>query len=225
VRRHEVIGLGFIGVLTAGAAAASLSAIARDARNGNPDPWWAYLIPLGIVLGLAGTVFVVLRITRAQNLLAAELDAPRDRRDDAGDEPSLEQVHPLFGRIDYQPSRGWKNAQFELWNRSNVVLLLAADASGPTPMQEKAFVSFRDARERLLPMCLTAVAAERAGTGRPSGVAVISALSIPSLLASDARNRTSGLWTLWFDYEGEDHWSYGVQSSDDWATIRGFAED
>jgi len=55
----------------------SFLAIAADARGGNPDPWWAYLIGPGIGLALGGLFFFVVIKGRVANRRAAERDAAR----------------------------------------------------------------------------------------------------------------------------------------------------
>jgi hypothetical protein len=90
--------------------------------------------------------------------------------------------------------------------------------------QEVAFRLLRDHQARLLPECFAEVASKRVETERPAGNAILSALSIPALGANGPAG-TGELWTIWFDYEDEEHCGYGVQSSDGWRTLEGFAED
>jgi hypothetical protein len=132
--------------------------------------------------------------------------------------------HPLFGPIAFTTGRGWERKDFEFWGFRDLHLMIDAGADGPTSEQENAFQRLRERRVELLPKCLDAVALRRAETERPSGAAVVSAISIPAM---DTRGpgKTGQRWTIWFDYEDEEHWSYGVQSDDNWRTLWGFAED
>lgn len=132
--------------------------------------------------------------------------------------------HPLFGKIEFRRGHGWQRAEFEFWGFSGVQLLLDADEKGPTRAQETAFLRLRDGEAELRPRCLAAIAVQRAETERPPGPASVSTLSIPAL-DGHGPGSPGQLWTIWFEYEGEEHWSYGVQSVDDWCTITGFAED
>jgi hypothetical protein len=129
--------------------------------------------------------------------------------------------HPSFGRISYSRHDAWRNRAFELWEYSNVDLLIDAPFAGPSSAQEEAFLRFRASRSTLLPRCLDAVAAVRRAMPLPAGELVVTGLSIPSL----ADVRGGKLWTLWFDCVGDEHFFYGVQSEDDWQTLAGFADD
>jgi hypothetical protein len=132
--------------------------------------------------------------------------------------------HPLFGAIIFTPGRGWERKDFDFWGFRGVQLMIDAGPDGPNPAQEAAFRRLHDRQAQLLPQCLAEVASRRAETERPLGEAFLSTLSIPAL-GPDGPAATGDLWTIWFDYQGEEHWMYGVQSSDDWRTIAGFAED
>ena len=138
--------------------------------------------------------------------------------------PPLNQEHPIFGAITYTAGKGWESEGLELWGFHDVYLMIDAEADGPTPLQEAAFVRLRDSRDTLLPRCLALVDEERARTAGAPGVAFVTAVSVPALGGSGL-GQTGDLWTLWFDYEGEEHWSFGVQSTNDWRTLAGFAED
>jgi hypothetical protein len=137
---------------------------------------------------------------------------------------TLVREHPLFGAISFTPGHGWERTDFTFWGFRGVQLLIDAGPDGPTTAQGTAFRRLHDQQAQLLPQCLAEVASRRAETERPPGDAFLSTLSIPAL-GSDGPALTGDLWTIWFDYEGEEHWMYGVQSSDDWRTFAGFAED
>jgi hypothetical protein len=102
--------------------------------------------------------------------------------------------------------------------------MIDAPDTGPTPHQEDAFRTLIDGADVLLPRLLAAVASKREETQRPPGRAYPRAISVPAL-DSRGPGGTGGLWTIWFDYENEAYWSYGVQSNDDWTTVSAFAED
>lgn len=136
--------------------------------------------------------------------------------------PPPEMDHPLFGHLVYLERDGcWQNEDFHLWGASGIDLWLDGEPDGPTAAQESAFRRFRDAGEDLLPRCLEALAGLRREMGLPDGRFTIRGLKIPALDDSD----DGGLWTLWLDCVGDDHFWYGVQSDDDWRTIAPFAED
>ena len=135
--------------------------------------------------------------------------------------PPLELDHPLFGHLVFSKHDGWQNKHLSLWGTADVDLLLDAGPAGPTAEQEAAFTRFRDAREQLLPRCLTALGQMRQQMKVPVSAFTISGLTIPPLDDS----RAGRLWTLWFDCEGDDHYWYGVQTQDEWTTILPFADD
>lgn len=122
--------------------------------------------------------------------------------------------HPTFGAIEFSHHDGWINNNFELWGFKGIALLVNGSEDGPSAEVEAAFRRFETQRDTLLPRCLALVEEERAGWGIAPAKFSISGLTI-----------TPGLWTLWFDLEGDDHFMYGVQTDDDWATLTGFADD
>jgi hypothetical protein len=132
--------------------------------------------------------------------------------------------HAIFGSITYSEGRGWRRDNFSFWGFQAVLLLIDAGPDGPTPEQEAAFLWLRNQQVEVLPRCLVEVESQRSQTmGAAEGLS-LSGLSIPSL-GTAGPARTGQLWTIWFDYDAEDHWSYGVQSDDAWRTIQGYAED
>lgn len=132
--------------------------------------------------------------------------------------------HPLFGRIQHIPALGWENDRFRLWSYTGVLLMIDAPAAGPTGIQEDAFRRFLERRYDVHPRVMTAIAEKRQETTGLAGNPRARAISVPSL-GSSGPVRTGTLWTIWFDYEAEDHWTYGVQTDDDWVSVCGFAED
>jgi hypothetical protein len=132
--------------------------------------------------------------------------------------------HPVFGRLEFTPSRGWSSKEFSFWGFTHVQLLVDASEAGPTEEQEQAFRRLAERQSALLPGLLAAVAEQRERTKRPPGVPAVRTLSVPAL-GSASPARTGSLWTIWFDSPGEEHWGYGVQSTDDWRTFSAFAED
>lgn len=131
--------------------------------------------------------------------------------------------HAVFGTLQYSKHDGWENADFSLWGFDGVQLLIDGGPEGPSPVQEEAFQRFHAARADLLPRCLAAVDEVRAGFEVAKAEFKVTGLTIPSLAADGEPH--DRLWTLWFDLEGDEHFMYGVQSDDDWATIVGFADD
>lgn len=132
--------------------------------------------------------------------------------------------HPVFGRLEFTPSLGWSNNRFTFYGFTPVTLLIDGSDSGPSREQEEAVRRLTEKEAALLPGLLAAVAEKRAETERSPGAPAVSTLSVPAL-ASHGPARTGSLWTIWFEYPDEEHWSYGVQSDDDWLTFRAFAED
>ena len=86
VRIRTIVGAGFIGLITLATIIGAFVAMAADARAGNPDPWWAYVVIMGIGVGLAGLFWFVVSKTRSANKRAALRDAALIRRYDTGEE-------------------------------------------------------------------------------------------------------------------------------------------
>jgi len=137
-------------------------------------------------------------------------------------EPALAIEHPLFGTIRFSKHDGWENAAFSLWGFDGVQLLIDGGPEGPTAAQEEAFVRFEAMRADLLPRCVAAVDEVRVSFEVPKADFRVSGLTIPPLTDGQPHEK---LWTLWFDLEGDEHFMYGVQSDDDWATVVAFADD
>ena len=131
--------------------------------------------------------------------------------------------HALFGTLRYSKHDGWENPDFSLWGFGGVQLLIDGGPEGPTGVQEAAFRRFEASRTELLPRSVAAVDEVRASFEVPSGEFKVSGLTIPAL--TDGGEPHERLWTLWLDLEGDDHFMYGVQTDDDWATIVAFADD
>lgn len=138
-------------------------------------------------------------------------------------EPGPTVEHPVFGALRYSRHDGWENADFSLWGFSGVQLLIDGGPDGPTEVQEVAFRRFEASRSELLPRCVAAVDEVRAGFEVPEGKFRVSGLTIPPLTSGGEPHEK--LWTLWLDLEGDDHFMYGVQTDDEWATVVAFADD
>jgi hypothetical protein len=138
-----------------------------------------------------------------------------------GGAAGLEVEHPVFGWLAWQRTDGWTNPRFALWGFEGVELIVDADEQGPTEAQVAAFRRFDARRESIWKQSLAEVERLRTRLGSARGAVRISGLTIPSLRPERAGN----LWTLWLDLEGDDHFFYGVQTEDDWATLAGFADD
>lgn len=146
------------------------------------------------------------------------LDRLKGKREPA---PAVE--HPLFGALRYSKQDGWENPDFSLWGFGGVQLLIDGGPDGPTETQEAAFRRFEASRAELLPRCVAAVDEVRASFEVPEGEFRVSGLTIPSLTDGGEPHET--LWTLWLDLAGDDHFMYGVQTDDDWASMVAFADD
>jgi hypothetical protein len=136
-------------------------------------------------------------------------------------EPERRIQHPRFGELVFSRPDGWINNDFEFWGFKGIELLIDAGEGGPTREQEQAFRDFEVQQVALLPRCLAEVDKVRRELEVASSTFVISGLTIPSLGASEQDR----LWTLWFDLDGDEHFMYGVQTDDNWATLIGFADD
>jgi hypothetical protein len=99
--------------------------------------------------------------------------------------------------------------------------LVESDDRGPTEAQVVAFRRLHDSKEALLPRCIAALDAMRREMKAPPGQWVISGLTIPQLDGSPSGT----LWTMWFDSKNDDHYMYGIQTDNDWSTLRAFADD
>ena len=86
VRIRTIVGAGFIGLVTLATIIGSFVAMAADARAGNPDPWWAYLVVISLGIALGGLFWFVASKTRSANKRAALRDAALIRRYDTGEE-------------------------------------------------------------------------------------------------------------------------------------------
>ena len=86
VRVRSIVGAGFIGLITLATIILSLFAMATDARAGDPDPWWAYVLMMGVGVGLVGLFWFVVSKARNANKRAALRDAALVRRYDTGEE-------------------------------------------------------------------------------------------------------------------------------------------
>jgi hypothetical protein len=135
--------------------------------------------------------------------------------------PPLRLRHPLFGDITYSKTDGWINDGFTLWGFDGVELLIRANETGPTRIQEEAFINFRAQQQDLLPRCLAEVDKVRRELEIASSAFVISGVAIPSFQPAP----NGHLWTLWFDFSGDDHFMYGIQTDDNWETLTAFADD
>jgi hypothetical protein len=133
--------------------------------------------------------------------------------------------HRIFGRITFSPKQGWENDRFSLWGFDHVLLMVDAPATGPTQLQEESFRRMLNGGDSMLARFVAAISEVRMNLiDHHPGAFLPRAVSVPSL-GSEGPGRTGNLWTIWFDCEGDDHWSYGVQSEDDWATLHAFVED
>lgn len=133
----------------------------------------------------------------------------------------VELEHPDFGRLVHsERQRDWVNRDFTLWGASGLQLVIAGDRSGPTAAQVAAFHELRSTPD-VLRRSLAALAEMPQPEGSSGSTFVLMGLSIPRLDDSESGR----LWNLWFEKEGDDHYLFGVQSTDGWRTIRPYAED
>jgi hypothetical protein len=130
--------------------------------------------------------------------------------------------HPEFGHLRYsERHQSWVNENFAFWGYSGLQLVIDGDASGPTAAQFEALRDMQKARDQLLPRCLSALTALPELEGSVGSTFVLAGLSVPRLDDSE-----SGLlWNLWFDKEGDEHYMFGVQSTDSWRTLQAHVGD
>jgi len=86
VRVRTIAGVAFIGLVTLATIIGAFFAMAADARAGNPDPWWAYVVTVGLGVSLVGLLFFAETKARRANERAALRDAAVVRRYDTGEE-------------------------------------------------------------------------------------------------------------------------------------------
>jgi len=135
--------------------------------------------------------------------------------------PPLRLAHPELGELEFDARlQCWQRDGFEFWGRNDVTLVLDASPAGPTDAQVAEVRRLAAARDELLPRCLAAL--------RPVAddididpQFVVEYLHVPSL---DGTPRGE-LANLGFDLVGDEHYIYGVQTTDRWRTLQAHRDD
>jgi len=131
-------------------------------------------------------------------------------------QPSLDDR--TFGAISMTSEKCWENRAFRFAGTEPVQLLVDGDEGGPTQAQRHFFDELSTRYAELEPRIRQALSAYREDHP-PQERFRLTVIYIPSF-----RDQQSRTWRLWYDLEGEEHFTYGVEMSD-WDRIVPFAED
>ncbi len=128
-----------------------------------------------------------------------------------------------FGLIRFhrRPRPGWENDTFAFGGHTEIQLLLDADEEGPTEVQRKFMRELKARYPDLEPRILAAI---RARFAAEASLADEAKLHLRSIFIPTFDGPEESVWRLWYDPEGQDLLSYGVEMKD-WDTIVPFAED
>jgi hypothetical protein len=135
-----------------------------------------------------------------------------------GREPRSNLDDRTFGAIATTSEGCWENRAFRFAGYEGVQLLVDGDESGPVQAQRHFFDELSARYAELEPRIRQALSAYREDHP-PQERFRLTAIYIP--LFRDQQSRT---WRLWYNLEGEEHFTYGVEMSD-WDHIVPFAED
>jgi len=130
--------------------------------------------------------------------------------------PSLDDR--TFGAISMTSEKCWENRAFRFAGYEGMQLLVDGDEGGPTQAQRHFFEELSARYTELEPRIRQALSAYREDHP-PQEHFRLTAIYVPSF-----REQQSRTWRLWYDLEGEEHFTYGVEMSD-WNRIVPFAED
>jgi hypothetical protein len=134
----------------------------------------------------------------------------------------LELDHPDFGRLVFNPTdHTWSTQHCEFWGVRGLQLVVEGTAAGPSDEQAAAYRQLLAAKDELLPRCQVALASLVIGEPSESSKFDLTGLSVPRLEGTPQTE----LWNLWFYLRGDDHYMYGVQSSDRWQTLKPYRDD
>jgi hypothetical protein len=123
-----------------------------------------------------------------------------------------------FGAISMTSEGCWENRAFHFAGYEGVQLLVGGDENGPAQAQRHFFDDLLARYAELEPRIRQALSAYREDRP-PQERFRLTAIYIPSF--QDQESRT---WRLWYDLEGDEDFTYGVEMSD-WDRIVPFAED
>jgi hypothetical protein len=112
---------------------------------------------------------------------------------------------------------GWMHDDMEFWGFREVAITVDADEAGLRPHQVAEYRRLAGAKDELLPRLLEALRSQET----ESATFVLVGIHIPRLDGTKAGE----LARFWFDRTGDDHYMYGVESSDRWLTMQAHRDD
>lgn len=113
--------------------------------------------------------------------------------------------------------RTWQHSGIEFWGLPQVEISITASDAGPSPEQVAEFGRLSRSKDLLLPRMLGALRTQEA---EPAEFVLVG-LHIPRLDHTPAGE----LGRFWFDRLGDDHFLYGVETTDRWQTLRSYRDD
>jgi hypothetical protein len=137
---------------------------------------------------------------------------PRDRKD------RFNLDDRTFGSISMTSENCWENRAFRFAGYEDVQLLVDGDEGGPTQAQRHFFDELSARYAELEPRIRQAMSAYQEDHPAEERFR-LTAVYIPSF-----RDQASRTWRLWYDLEGDEEFTYGVEMGD-WDRIVPFAED
>ena len=111
----------------------------------------------------------------------------------------------------------WQQSDLEFWGFRSVDLTIDADEAGPSSEQASEYWRLVKAKDSLLPRLFAALQSQEA---EPAHFVLVG-VHIPRLDGSKAGE----LARFWFDRVGDDHFMYGVESTDRWQTMQAHRDD
>lgn len=124
---------------------------------------------------------------------------------------------PDFGRIEEREAGSWEGQAFQLWGHFPIQVLIDAGPGGPSAEQRSFLEALRLDPQGIRAKIEAAVSLEAGKTSARSGSLKMTSVFIP---AAPSRQ----MWRVWYDMEGEDHYSYGAEIVG-WDRVIAFTED
>ena len=110
---------------------------------------------------------------------------------------------PDFGRIAETKAGSWSGDRFQLWGYDSIQVMIDADRRGPSA-EQRSFVRSLRADEGIRARVEQAVVVHAKETTRKKGALRITTIYLP-------KSPLRETWRVWFDMEGEEHYSYGAE--------------
>ena len=130
--------------------------------------------------------------------------------------PTRHTDDPDFGPIGETKNGSWTGDGFRLWGYDSIQVMIDAGPDGPSA-EQRSFIRSLRADTGMRARIEQAVAIHAARTARQKGSVRVSSVYLPQ---SPLRQT----WRIWFDMEGEEHYSYGAEI-EGWNRIVPFTED